>query len=93
MTKNILIKGADEQLYNEIQKLASSYVKYFDAKQLNFTNKLSIEKYCEHNNISMIINCTAITGFDTEEMKAANKNHPKLSYIACSINHLDMAIT
>ena len=71
MRKKILITGANGQLGNELQKLASGYpqLEFFptDVDTLNLCNKEDIEAFLSKNPMDYIVNCAAYTAVDKAE--------------------------
>jgi len=71
MKKKILITGANGQLGNEIQKLASVYplLEFFptDVDTLNLCNREDIESFLIKNPMDYIVNCAAYTAVDKAE--------------------------
>jgi len=71
MRKKILITGANGQLGNELQKLASGYpqLEFFptDVDTLNLCNKGDIEAFLNKNPMDYIVNCAAYTAVDKAE--------------------------
>lgn len=71
MGKKILITGANGQLGNELQKLASGYPQFqffpTDVDTLNLCDKAEISSFLEKNPIDYIVNCAAYTAVDKAE--------------------------
>ncbi|MDR1633192.1 MAG: dTDP-4-dehydrorhamnose reductase [Dysgonamonadaceae bacterium] len=71
MRKKILITGANGQLGNELQKLATVYsqLQFFptDIDTLNICDKAEMESFFNKNKIDYIVNCAAYTAVDKAE--------------------------
>ncbi|AXX90446.1 dTDP-4-dehydrorhamnose reductase [Arcobacter suis] len=72
---NILVTGTNGQLGSEIKVISSNYSYNFfftDRNNINITSKESIKKFCQINNINVIINCAAYTAVDIAESDEIN---------------------
>jgi dTDP-4-dehydrorhamnose reductase len=71
MGKKILVTGANGQLGNELQELASMYPQFLffptDVDTLNLCNKAEISSFLKKNPINYIVNCAAYTAVDKAE--------------------------
>src|SRR5574344_1741533 len=94
-TYNILVTGSMGQLGSEIRELASKYSYNFfftDRNNIDITSKDDIRKFCQTNNINVIINCAAYTAVDKAESDQQNadlvnrKAVKKLSIVAKELN-------
>ncbi|MGB0840573.1 MAG: SDR family oxidoreductase, partial [Chitinophagales bacterium] len=76
--KNILITGANGQVGQEFQAIATLYPKFhflFANKQsLNITNADAVNTYFEANAIDAVVNCAAYTKVDKAESEVALAN-------------------
>jgi dTDP-4-dehydrorhamnose reductase len=76
MEKQILVTGANGQLGNELQKLASDYPRFgfllTDIDSLNLCNKAEVKSFCNENPTDYIIHCAAYTAVDKAEDDAEN---------------------
>lgn len=74
MNKTILITGANGQLGNAIQKLASQYPGYnfyfTDVDTLDILDKEQISDFVRINQVQYIVNCAAYTAVDKAEENA-----------------------
>ncbi|GHT60156.1 NAD(P)-dependent oxidoreductase [Bacteroidia bacterium] len=76
MGKKILITGANGQLGNELQKLASDYPQFefflTDIDTLNLCDKAEMKSFFDGNPMDYIINCAAYTAVDRAEEEVEN---------------------
>jgi len=83
---NILVTGSNGQVGSEIKALIQNYNYHFTTSDtLDITKPDNVRKYCELNNIKVIINCAAYTAVDKaeEDMENADKvNHLAVKYLA-----------
>jgi dTDP-4-dehydrorhamnose reductase len=71
MTTNLLITGANGQLGNELQQLASAYptlhFMFTDVETLDICNKEAIDRFLTEHPAQFIVNCAAYTAVDRAE--------------------------
>ncbi|MBD3840070.1 MAG: dTDP-4-dehydrorhamnose reductase, partial [Epsilonproteobacteria bacterium] len=85
---NILVTGANGQLGSEIRELSCKYQYNFyfcDKKEVDITDKKSIEEHIGKNSINFIINCAAYTAVDkaeSEQEMADRVNHQAVKDLA-----------
>lgn len=84
----VLITGSNGQLGSELREITSNYSYDFfftDRDTLDITDKQSIKKFVELNNIDTIINCAAYTAVDKAESEkdiADAINNQAIKYLA-----------
>ena len=77
---NILVTGSNGQLGSELRMLNDEFLMlnykcYFTtSKDLNITNLQDVSKYCESNNIKVIVNAAAYTAVDKAQDDEENAN-------------------
>ena len=72
---NILVTGSKGQVGSELQELSKDYEYNFfftDRTSLDVTNKEDIRKFCELNDINVIINCAGYTTVDKAQTDKIN---------------------
>ncbi|HET8837558.1 MAG TPA: dTDP-4-dehydrorhamnose reductase [Flavobacteriaceae bacterium] len=86
---NILITGSSGQLGSEIRFLKSSFPEhnffFTDAKELDISNKRTVEDFVIKNRIDSVINCAAYTAVDKAESEpelADKINHVAVQFLA-----------
>lgn len=88
---NILVTGAKGQLGSEIRATSQNYPFHFfftDQEELDITNKESVEKFIQGNQIETVINCAAYTAVDkaeTDQEIAYKVNRDAVGYLASAI--------
>lgn len=89
MKHRILVTGANGQLGSEIQSLAPMFNDYqfmfCDIDELNLCDQNAIERFFDHNDFDMIVNCAAYTAVDQAESQqelAFAINHKSVEIIA-----------
>ena len=92
---NVLVTGSSGQVGNEIKAISSDYSYNFfftDRNNIDITSKDDIRKFCQTNNINVIINCAAYTAVDKAQSDIENadlvnrKAVKKLSIVAKELN-------
>ena len=95
---NILVTGSYGQVGSELQSLSTEYQYNFfftDKKILDITDKSALQKYCQDNKITHIINCAAYTAVDKaqEDCQNADKvNHIAVKYLSDIAKNNDISL-
>jgi len=95
---NILVTGSYGQVGSELQSLSTEYQYNFfftDKNILDITDKSALQKYCQENKITHIINCAAYTAVDKaqEDCQNADKiNHIAVKYLSDIAKNNDISL-